>query len=104
MILVYITTKDKEQAAEIGKKLVQERLAGCVNIIDGMRSIYFWNESLQEDSEAILIVKTRQTLLEKLTSRVKELHTYSCPCILSIPILGGNTDYLQWLEQQTQNF
>ncbi len=101
LILVYITTKDRSQAEEIGKKLVEEKLAGCVNIVDGMKSIYYWDNSLQQDSEAILIAKTAQHLLPELTSRVKQLHTYSCPCVIALPLIGGNPDYLQWLQQQT---
>ncbi len=100
LILAYITVKDKSQAEAIGKKLVEEQLAGCVNIIDGMKSIYYWNNSLQEDSEAILIAKTAQHLLPRLTSRVKQLHSYSCPCVIALPLIGGNPDYLQWLAQQ----
>ena len=93
-ILTYITTKDKQQARLIGKTLVEERLAACVNIIDGMQSIYWWEGAISEDNEAILIAKTRNSLLEKLTDRVKSLHTYTCPCIIAIPISGGNRDYL----------
>jgi periplasmic divalent cation tolerance protein len=100
LILVYITTKDKSQAEEIGKKLVEEKLAGCVNIIDGMKSIYYWDNSLQQDCEAILIAKTAHHLLPQLTSRVKQLHTYNCPCVIALPLIGGNPDYLQWLQQQ----
>lgn len=101
LILVYITTKDKQQARLIGKTLVEERLAACVNIIDGMQSIYWWEGAINEDNEAILIVKTRNSLLEKLTDRVKSLHTYTCPCIVAIPISGGNTDYLGWIKETT---
>jgi periplasmic divalent cation tolerance protein len=99
--LVYITTKDKQQARLIGKTLVEERLAACVNIIDGMQSIYWWEGAINEDNEAILIAKTRNSLLEKLTDRVKSLHTYTCPCIVAIPISGGNTDYLGWIKETT---
>ncbi|NLP02055.1 MAG: divalent-cation tolerance protein CutA [Fibrobacter sp.] len=100
-ILTYITTKDKQQARLIGKTLVEERLAACVNIIDGMQSIYWWEGAISEDNEAILIAKTRNSLLEKLTNRVKSLHTYTCPCIIAIPISGGNRDYLGWIKETT---
>ncbi|HEX3019755.1 MAG TPA: divalent-cation tolerance protein CutA [Chitinispirillaceae bacterium] len=100
LILVYITTKDKTQAEQIGKKLVEEKLVGCVNILDGMKSIYWWNDAIQEDSEAILLAKTDQNLLPGLISRVKQLHSYSCPCIIALPIIEGNPDYLKWLKQQ----
>jgi len=102
MILTYITAKDREQARMIGRSLVEENLAACVNIIDGMQSIYRWEGSICEDNEAVLIAKTRSSLLQKLTERVKSLHTYSCPCILAIPVTGGNISYLDWIEQNTR--
>lgn len=102
LILAYITTKDKNQAQEIGHKLVKEHLAACVNIIDGMQSIYWWQGSLCNENETILIAKTRETLFETIVKRVRELHTYSVPCIISIPIEDGNPAYLQWLEKETE--
>ncbi len=103
--LVYITTSNKEEARNIGRKLVEERLAACVNIIDGMESIYQWEGEIQEDKECVLIVKTPYHNVDKLTDRVKELHRYDCPCIISVPILEqeGNEGYQQWLLEETQN-
>lgn len=101
MLFVYITTKDKGQARSIGRVLVEEHLAACVNIVDGMESIYRWNNSICEDQETILIAKTRNDLLEELTARVKSLHSYTCPCIIAIPITGGNQEYLDWVQQST---
>jgi periplasmic divalent cation tolerance protein len=100
--LVYITTKDKEEARKIGKALVEEKLASCVNIIDGMNSFYFWEGKLQDDQEAILIAKTKERLVPELTKRVKALHSYSCPCIIALPIMGGNKDFLDWIELETK--
>ena len=102
MIFVYITTKDKEQARYIGKKLLEERLVACVNIIDNMESIYWWSGELTEDTETVLIAKTREPLLDKLTQKVKSLHSYACPCIVALPVLGGNTSYLQWIKDETK--
>ena len=100
--LIYITTKDKDEAKKIGSELVKERLAACVNIIDGMNSIYRWKGKIQNDSEAILIAKTRKSLVDKLIAKVKSLHSYACPCIVSLPILNGNKEYLTWLQNETQ--
>ncbi len=100
-VIVYITTKDRSEAAAIGKALVEERLGACANIIDGMSSVYRWENRVVEDNEAILIVKTRESLFEKLLARVKELHSYTCPCVVAMPLLKGNGDYLSWLEEQT---
>ena len=99
--LVYITTKDKDEARRIGKELVKTRLAACVNIIDNMNSMYWWEGKIQDDQEVILIAKTRQSLVKKLIKKVKSIHSYSTPCIVSLPILDGNSDYLDWLEKET---
>ncbi len=96
-VLAYITAKDKPQALSIGRTLVEERLAACVNVIDNMTSIYRWEGEINEDSEAVLIAKTSAEKFEALTERVKQLHTYTCPCVVLIPIIGGNQGYLEWL-------
>jgi periplasmic divalent cation tolerance protein len=101
-VIAYITAKDKAQALSIGRALVEERLAACVNVIDNMTSIYRWDGEINEDSEAVLIAKTSAEIFEQLTERVKQLHTYTCPCVVSIPIIGGNKDYLNWLGENTK--
>jgi periplasmic divalent cation tolerance protein len=100
--LVYITAKDAEQAEAIGRTLVEERLASCANIVDGMNSLFWWDGEIQDESEAILIVKTREDLVTQLTERVKELHSYECPCVVVLPITGGNPDFLKWIADETQ--
>ena len=100
--LVYITTKDKDQARQIGRALVETRLAACANIIDGMNSMYWWEGEIQDENEAILIAKTKQTLVPELIAKVKSMHSYCCPCIISLPILDGNKPYLEWLEKETK--
>ena len=99
---VYITASDKAEALKIGRTLVEERLAACANVIDNMTSIYWWEGKIEESAEVVLIAKTKQELVESLISRVKELHSYSCPCIVSWPINAGNPDYLRWIEEETR--
>ncbi|MGF1669268.1 MAG: divalent-cation tolerance protein CutA [Balneolaceae bacterium] len=96
---IYITTKNKEEARKIGRALVEEKLAACANIIDGMESIYSWKDNIESDNECILIAKTVNHNVKKLTKRVKELHSYEVPCIVSITITEqeGNEEYLDWL-------
>ncbi len=100
--LVYITTKDKAEARKIGRELVKERLVACVNIIEGMNSLYWWGSKIQDDQEAILIAKTKESLVKELIKKVKSLHSYATPCIISLPILDGNKDYLDWLNKETK--
>lgn len=95
---VYITCKDKEEAVLIGKTLIKEKLAACVNIFDQMTSIYEWEGKLEESSECVLIVKTSHDKIKDVTERVKLIHSYTCPCILSIVIDEGNAEYLKWLD------
>ena len=99
--LVYMTTETHAEAARIGRALVGERLAACVNIVDGMRSIYWWDGAVQEAGETILIAKTRTSLVDRLSERVRELHDYDCPCIVSLAIDGGNPAFLDWIGAET---
>jgi periplasmic divalent cation tolerance protein len=102
MLLIYITAKDNTQARTIGKAIVKERLAACANIIPAMNSFYFWEGKLCDDAEAVVIVKTRKALLDRLIKRVKTLHSYAVPCIVALPIVGGNPDFLAWVHEETR--
>ena len=97
--LVYITTKDLEEARKIGEELVKCKFAACVNILDGMESIYRWEGKVVTEPECILIAKTTHSNISRLTKRVKELHSYNVPCIISINLAEqeGNEEYLNWL-------
>ena len=100
-ILVYITAGDRAEASRIGRALVEEKLAACANVLDGMTSIYRWQGDICEDSEAVLIAKTSEALAPALTERVRSLHSYDCPCVVTLPISGGNADFLDWIAAQT---
>ncbi|MDX1671651.1 MAG: divalent-cation tolerance protein CutA [Balneolaceae bacterium] len=103
--LVYITTKDKKEARKIGRKLVEERLAACVNIIDNMESIYWWDGSVEEAEECILIAKAAYHNVKPLTEKVKELHSYDCPCVVSFNMSEqeGNEEYMRWLLKESRS-
>jgi periplasmic divalent cation tolerance protein len=96
-VLAYITCASSEEAERIGRALVAERLAGCTNILPGMRSLYWWQGVLTASEEAVLIAKTTAWWASALTARVLELHSYSCPCVVVLPLIGGNPGYLDWL-------
>lgn len=99
--LVYMTAGSAEEARAIGRALVEARLAACINIIDGMTSLYWWEGEIETGSETVLIAKTRVTLVAALTEKVKALHSYNCPCVVSLPIAGGNPAFLDWIEAET---
>ena len=98
---IYITTGDEDEARRIGRVLVEERLAACVNILP-IKSIYRWEENIEEENEVAMFVKTRAELADQVIERVKELHSYEVPCIVSLPIAKGNPDYLKWIEESTK--
>lgn len=98
--LIYITTRDKEEARSIGRSLVASHLAACVNIFTGMESIYYWDDELQQDHEAVLIAKTTENRVRDVINAVRQQHSYDCPCIVSFPIAQGHTDYLDWIAGQ----
>ncbi|MBA2482047.1 MAG: divalent-cation tolerance protein CutA [Planctomycetes bacterium] len=99
--MVYITCASPVEAEAIGRALVAERLAACVNIVPGMRSIYRWKGAIEEAHETILIAKTPSALVAALTERVKGLHSYTVPCIVALPMEAGNVEYLQWIADET---
>jgi periplasmic divalent cation tolerance protein len=100
--MVYITCESPEQAARIGRTLVSERLAACVNILPGMTSVYRWQGRIEEAAEAVLVAKTRMVLADALTKRVVALHSYDVPCVVVLPILRGNPEFIAWVESETQ--
>ncbi|MBI9081069.1 MAG: divalent-cation tolerance protein CutA [Pseudodesulfovibrio sp.] len=100
--LVYITCKTSAEADSIGEVLVGRRLAACVNIIDGMRSMYWWDNKVERGQEFVLIAKTRTSLVDELTEAVKAMHGYEVPCVVVMPITGGNSDFLSWIREETK--
>ena len=100
-LVVYITAPNEEEAAKLSKILVEERLAGCVNIVKGIRSIYSWQGKIEDDSEVLMMAKTQRHLFPSLMKRAKELHSYSVPEIIAVPVIEGSEDYLNWLSEAT---
>lgn len=96
--LVYITTSGEKESKKIGRTIVEERLAGCINIISTIESLYWWKGKIEEDTESILIVKTKVNNIENIIKRVKEIHSYENPAILAIPIVEGSKEYLDYLD------
>ena len=96
---VYMTCSTAEEARLIGRALVQEHIAACVNILGEIESIYEWQGELCEECEVAMIAKTTATRMLALIVRVKELHSYDCPCIIGLPIGEGHQPYLDWLSE-----
>lgn len=100
-IVVFITAPNEDEAARIARALVDSRIAGCVNIIKNIRSIYSWQGKIEDESEVLMVVKTQKNLFEPLSRKVKELHSYSVPEIIAVPIIEGSEDYIRWLHEVT---
>ena len=97
---VYMTAGNLDEARQIGEHLVADRLAACVNIIEGMHSIYRWEGEIQRDREVVMIAKTTRDRLPALVEAVKRFHSYDCPCIVSFAIDGGNPAFLEWIGRE----
>ncbi|HZB94030.1 MAG TPA: divalent-cation tolerance protein CutA [Stellaceae bacterium] len=102
VMFVYATAGNADEALRIGRAVVEARLAACANVLSGMRSVYWWEGRVQESEEAVLVLKTSEALLEPLVQRVKSLHSYACPCIEALPVIGGHQPFLDWVVQETK--
>jgi len=98
--LIYVTAPNRKEAEQIAETVVTERLAACANILDGVTSIFHWDGKLCRENEAVLILKTTEEKTAALTARIKELHSYECPCIVILPIDGGNPAFMEWIERE----
>ena len=98
---IVIVTAPKEEAPKIGSKVIEERLAACVNILPSVRSIYTWKGKIEDDEESMMFIKTRADSVADLTGRIRELHSYEVPEIIAVEIKGneGNPDYLNWVRE-----
>ena len=99
-VVIFITTGTDEEAQEVAKALLNNRLAACVNIVPKINSIFWWNDTLDSVQENLLIVKSKASLLSEIVRLVKEVHSYETPEIVALPIIGGNPDYLDWIGKE----
>lgn len=99
-LLVYITAP-AEEAAPLCETLVRERLAACANILDGARSLYWWDGAVRNAVESVCVLKTMSSRYEALQARVRELHSYTTPCIVALPLCAGDADFLAWVRKET---
>ncbi len=101
-LVVLVTVSSPEEGARIAEALVAEKLAACVNRLDGVSSVYRWKGEIERSTESLLVIKTRGDLLEELTARVRELHSYTVPEVIALRIEGGNPAYLDWIDEVTE--
>ncbi len=98
-IVVYVTTPDFDVSKKIADTVVKEKLGACVNITSKINSTYYWQGNIENDDEYLLIIKTREDRFNQLEKRIKELHPYTVPEIIAMPIVRGSQDYLKWIDE-----
>ncbi len=96
-LFVYVTCPDAGQASALGRALVDQKLAACVNIFPGMQTIYRWEGAIESGAEAVMIVKTVPAHFEAVAAFIRAHHPYECPCIVALPITTGDPNYLAWI-------
>jgi periplasmic divalent cation tolerance protein len=101
-IVVLVTCGSEEEALKIANALVEEHLAACVNLVAPIRSIYRWEGKIWDEKEWLLIIKTEKQRFEELEKKVKSLHSYSVPEIISLPVTEGSSAYLNWIRENTK--
>jgi periplasmic divalent cation tolerance protein len=100
-LIIFCTTATEQEAAVLGRTLVEEGVAACANIVPQIRSIYRWKEEIWDERETLLIIKSREDLFEKIRSRIRELHSYEVPEITAVQVDKGDAAYVQWIEAVT---
>jgi periplasmic divalent cation tolerance protein len=96
-IIVLVTSPQQDLSEAIAHHLVEEGLAACVNVVPGITSIYKWQNEVQKETEQLLVIKSHERLWESLEKRIKELHSYDVPEIVSVPLQNGFQPYLEWM-------
>ena len=102
VVFVYTTHPSLVEAERVGRALLEQRLCACVNILPGMISHYWWQGAIERGEEAVMIIKTRASLADRVCAAVKEMHAYSTPAILVLPIESVDKPYLDWLLAETE--
>lgn len=97
-LVIFITASNKEEAERIGNKLVEKKLAACVNIVDKIESMFWWQAKIDHANESLLIVKSKKSKLARIIKLVKSVHSYEVPEIIALPIIAGEEKYLKWID------
>jgi periplasmic divalent cation tolerance protein len=100
-IVVFVTAGSEKEAEKIAQALLKEKLAACINIVPGLKSMFRWKGQISTEEEVLLLIKTKDKLFEKLKKRIIELHSYEVPEIIALGILAGSEKYLEWLKKET---
>ena len=100
--LLYVTAGDREEALALARMLVGERLAACANVLGAATAVYRWQGAVQEEDEVVLVAKTVEDRVAAAARRVREAHSYDSPCVVALPISGGDPDFLAWVQEEAR--
>lgn len=98
-VVILVTASSKEEARKIANKLVSDKLAACVNIIDGVESLFWWEGKVDRASESLLVIKSKKEKLKSIIKAVRSVHSYTVPEIIALPIVSGDKPYLRWIDE-----
>lgn len=101
-LVVLITCPDMQESKKIADSLLNDRLAACVNIVNDVKSLFWWSGKIHTSDEVLLLVKTKKRALRKLVKKVKQIHQYENPEIIALPVVGGSKEYTKWIEEETK--
>ena len=101
-IVVLVTAADDDEARLIAKVLLEQKKAACVNIMSGIVSLFWWQDKIDQASESLLVIKTGRSLLDEVVALVKEMHSYENPEIIALPVVGGSSRYLDWIDKEVR--
>jgi len=101
-IVILSTCESREEAGRIARHLVERRVAACVNILEGARSIYWWQGQVEEGSEALLVIKSSRDLFDRVREELLRMHSYQTPEVIALPVIAGSEAYLEWMARELQ--
>lgn len=101
-IVIYCTVPNKAEGKKIAKALIQDNLVACVNLIDKIESVFSWDGEMCEEKEALMMIKTKKALFDKISAMIKDLHSYNVPEIIALPIIEADETYLKWIAHETR--
>ena len=101
VMTVLMTAPDRETGRSVAARLVEERLAACGNVLEGVTSVFWWEGAVQDEPEVLVILKTTRAHADRLTERIREVHPYDVPEVLALPVERGLQEYMDWVRDET---